>query len=79
MYIGARSEERAKASIKRIEEENTSPGNGKAMYWHIDLIDPQGVKKSAEEFVKKEQRLDVLSTFWIFVLDFSIGFTCASI
>lgn len=61
VYLGARSEERAKASIKRIEDEGTGPGNGKALYLHLDLADPPGTKKSAEEFLQKEQRLDVLS------------------
>ena len=44
-----------------IQDKGTSPGNSEPLYWPIDLGDPQGVKKSAQEFLEKEQRLDVLS------------------
>jgi len=59
VYIAARSEEKAKASLKRIEDEGH--GKGQAEWLHLDLSDPALAKKSAEEFLTKEQRLDILS------------------
>lgn len=61
VYIGARSEERAVSAIKRIKENAPTPSTGSVIYWPIDLADPSGVKKSAEEFARTKQKLDVLS------------------
>ena len=35
--------------------------HGKVLFHHLELADPALAKKSAEEFLKKEDRLDVLS------------------
>lgn len=59
MYLAARSEAKAKACLKRIEDEGHEKGQAE---WHyLDLADPALAKKSAEEFLTKEQRLDILS------------------
>ena len=34
---------------------------GKVLFHHLELADPALAKKSAEEFLKKEDRLDILS------------------
>lgn len=60
VYFAARNEEKAKTCIKRIEEEGLGPGNGQAVFLHLDLADPRNAKKSAEEFLEKEVRLDIL-------------------
>lgn len=60
MYFAVRDETKAKAYLERIEAESTAPGNGRAVYLHLDLADPKEAKKAAEEFMKKEERLDIL-------------------
>jgi len=35
-------------------------GDGSLHWLKLDLSDPRGVKSSAEEFVRKEDRLDIL-------------------
>ena len=65
VYIAARNTEKANNCIQRIENEkvNHSQGqeHGKVLFHHLELADPGLAKKSAEEFLKKEDRLDVLS------------------
>ncbi|KAL1939523.1 hypothetical protein VTO73DRAFT_9834 [Trametes versicolor] len=60
VYIGARSEERAKAAIERLRAEGLEPGNGELEWLELDLSDPRKVKESAEAFLRKEDRLDIL-------------------
>lgn len=60
VYIGARSEERAKAAIERLRAEGLEPGNGELEWLALDLSDPRKVKESAEAFLEKEDRLDIL-------------------
>lgn len=62
VYLAARDESRAKAAIARLELEGFGPGNGHVLWHELDLSDPRKAKKSAEEFLKKETRLDVLGT-----------------
>ncbi len=57
VYIAARNEEKAKACLKRIGDEGHE--KGQAEWLHLDLSDPALAKKSAEEFLTKEQRLDI--------------------
>lgn len=61
MYLAARSESKAIATISRLEAEGLGPGNGKAIWHKLDLDNPHDVKKSAEEFLARESRLDILS------------------
>ncbi|TAQ85334.1 hypothetical protein B7494_g6342 [Chlorociboria aeruginascens] len=59
VYIAARSAERAEAAIQSIK--TTFPeSTGELVYLHLDLDDLTTIKTSAEEFLGKEQRLDVL-------------------
>lgn len=60
VYIGARSEERAKAAIERLRAEGLQPGNGELEWLQLDLSDPRKTKESAEVFLSKENRLDIL-------------------
>lgn len=60
VYIGARSEERAKAAIERLRTEGLQPGNGELEWLELDLSDPRKTKQSAEVFLSKENRLDIL-------------------
>ncbi|KAI0336796.1 NAD-P-binding protein [Cubamyces sp. BRFM 1775] len=60
VYIGARSEERAKAAIERLRAEGLQPGNGELDWFQLDLGDPRKAKEGAEAFLAKEQRLNIL-------------------
>ncbi|KAL7281917.1 hypothetical protein ACG7TL_003383 [Trametes sanguinea] len=60
VYMAARNEQKAKAAIERLHAEGLGPGNGEIHWLHLDLNDPRNVKQAAEEFMKKEIRLDVL-------------------
>ncbi|KAF5338088.1 hypothetical protein D9611_014191 [Ephemerocybe angulata] len=68
VYLGARSEERAREAIKALHDEGFGQGGKSEVIWlKLDLSDPREVKKAAEAFLEKEGRLDVLR---------SLIFTC---
>ncbi|KAL1939678.1 hypothetical protein VTO73DRAFT_9711 [Trametes versicolor] len=60
VYMAARNEQRAKAAIEHLQVEGLGPGNGEVLWHKLDLSDPRNVKQAAEEFMKREERLDVL-------------------
>lgn len=47
--------------LARLEREGLGPGNGKAVFHELKLDHPTDVKASAEWFVQREGRLDLLS------------------
>lgn len=59
VYVGARSSEKAEAAIQWIKEQHPN-SNGSLTYLHLDLNDLEGIKISADDFLSKETRLDVL-------------------
>lgn len=59
--MASRNEGKCKAAIERLHKESLEPGNGQVEFLKLDLVDPRGAKQSAEDFMKKEDRLDVLS------------------
>ncbi|RYO84062.1 hypothetical protein DL764_009381 [Monosporascus ibericus] len=59
VYVATRSETKALAAIDEIR--TLSPNSkGELVYLHLDLNDLAAVKRSAQEFMSKESRLDVL-------------------
>jgi NAD(P)-dependent dehydrogenase (short-subunit alcohol dehydrogenase family) len=60
VYLAARNESRVTGALKQLEIEGLAPGNGEVVWLKLDLSDPRDAKKSAEEFLKKETRLDIL-------------------
>lgn len=58
VYLGARNEEKGKAAIARLNEEGIAPGN--AIYFPCDISTPLQAKQAAENFMSREDRLDVL-------------------
>ncbi|PCH41725.1 NAD(P)-binding protein [Wolfiporia cocos MD-104 SS10] len=60
VYMAARNEQRAKTAIERLKVAGLSPGNGEVHWLPLDYSDPREVKKAAEDFMEKEQRLDVV-------------------
>ncbi|KAF2091759.1 NAD(P)-binding protein [Saccharata proteae CBS 121410] len=60
VYIAGRSKEKAFRAIATIQEDVYTQ-TGQAFFLQLDLADLSSIKKSAEEFMKREQRLDVLT------------------
>ncbi|KAI0827091.1 NAD-P-binding protein [Trametes gibbosa] len=60
IYVAARNEERAKAAIDQLRAEGLQPGNGELEWLELDLSDPRKAKQSADAFLVKEKRLDML-------------------
>ncbi|KAI0637552.1 NAD-P-binding protein [Trametes polyzona] len=60
VYMAARNEQKAQAAIDKLTTEGLAPGNGEVLWHKLDLSDPRDVKESAEDFLQKEQRLDIL-------------------
>lgn len=58
VYVGSRSEERGKNAVAKLQEDGV--GSGEVIYLHVDIGTPELAKKSAEGFLEKEARLDVL-------------------
>ncbi len=46
--------------MKQLEVEGLGPGHGEVIWLNLDLSDPRDAKKSAEEFLEREARLDIL-------------------
>ena len=59
VYVAARSEERASAAIKQMKS-SFPKSNGALIFIHLELEDLVSVKAAAEQFLAKEDRLDVL-------------------
>ncbi|KAJ7074699.1 NAD(P)-binding protein [Mycena amicta] len=60
IYLAARSPSKGNAAITRLESEVTSEAKGKLVLLELDLSNLRSVRKAAEEFLKNEERLDVL-------------------
>lgn len=60
VYLAARNESKATAAIARLEAEGLGPGNGDVVWLNLDLSDPRMAKKAADDFLRRENRLDVL-------------------
>lgn len=59
IYIAARNQQKAEEAIAAVKEAFPE-SKGTIHFLHLDLDDLTTIKKSAEEFLKKESRLDVL-------------------
>jgi NADP-dependent 3-hydroxy acid dehydrogenase YdfG len=55
------NEDRTKQALERVEREGREPGLGEVLWHELDLKDPRDAKASAERFMEREQRLDILS------------------
>ncbi|PCH41726.1 NAD(P)-binding protein [Wolfiporia cocos MD-104 SS10] len=60
VYVAARSEDSPEEAIQRQYAAGLGNGKGQIVWLPLDLADPRVAKKSAEEFMRKEERLDVL-------------------
>ncbi|KAH9206604.1 short-chain dehydrogenase [Leptodontidium sp. 2 PMI_412] len=59
VYLAGRSEAKALAAIEAIEAKHPK-STGQILFLHLDLNDLTTIRKSADEFLAKEKRLDVL-------------------
>ena len=57
VYIAGRSEEKGTEAITKLREET---GKNQVYFLKLDLADIQSVIVAAQEFISKEQRLDML-------------------
>ncbi|XP_043085318.1 retinol dehydrogenase 12 isoform X1 [Puntigrus tetrazona] len=57
VILACRDESRAQAAVKDIQRES---GNKEVLYMHLDLASLKSVRSFAENFLKKESRLDIL-------------------
>ena len=57
VYLAGRNPEKCEDAVKRLKEETS----GKEAVWlRLDLADLENVRSAAEEFLSREERLDVL-------------------
>lgn len=61
VYMAARNKVRAEEAIAKLKQEGLGPGNGEVIWLALDLADPRNAKTTAQDFMGKEERLDVLS------------------
>ena len=60
--MAARNEQKAKSALERLAEiTKDCKDAGEVVWLPLDLDDPREVKRAAEEFMNKEDRLDILS------------------
>ncbi len=57
-------EQQTKAALERVEKEGREPGLGEVIWHELDLKDPRTAKASAERFLEREARLNLLGT-WV--------------
>ncbi|KAF5319733.1 hypothetical protein D9619_008827 [Psilocybe cf. subviscida] len=60
VYMAVPDEDQTKEALQRIEGEGREPGLGEVIWHELDLKDPRTAKASAERFIEKEERLDIL-------------------
>lgn len=60
VYVGARSQEKADAAIKNMQEDNRSIDAALLKSLIMDLCDFQSVKRAARRVLESEKRLDIL-------------------
>lgn len=58
VYLGARNEAKAMAALAELEKEGI--GRGQVEFLNVNFGDPRWARIAAEEFLKKESRLDIL-------------------
>ena len=60
VYLSARNRHKGLDAIERIKASGLSPGNGQIELLELDLAAPKLAKAAAEDFLKRESRLDIL-------------------
>ncbi|KAL5520005.1 hypothetical protein ACEPAG_1665 [Sanghuangporus baumii] len=84
VYLAARNPNKAAQCIKRIQDSlakssssssnESAKSGGEVLFHQLDLSDPKEAKSSAEAFMQREERLDVLINCAAVILDeFTLG------
>ncbi|KAF5381841.1 hypothetical protein D9757_008351 [Collybiopsis confluens] len=60
VYMATPDEKMTQDALSRIENEGREPGLGEVIWHELDLKDPRNAKSSAQHFLDRETRLDVL-------------------
>lgn len=60
VYVAGRSESKGQSAINEIKALHAS-SDGRLEFLHVDLADLPSIPKSAQDFQRREQRLDVLT------------------
>jgi len=60
VYMAAPDRDHTKEALERVEREGREPGLGEVIWHELDLKDPRTAKASAQSFMEKENRLDIL-------------------
>lgn len=60
VYMAVPDEDLTKAALERVEEAGREPGLGEVIWHELDLKDPRTAKASAEKFMERESKLDLL-------------------
>lgn len=77
IYLACRSEERASAAIGKLEDEVPSiVGRNKLHFLQVDMSDVRSVRRAADEFVKRETRLDVLCAHALYRRKIGLAHEC---
>jgi NAD(P)-dependent dehydrogenase (short-subunit alcohol dehydrogenase family) len=61
VYIAGRCKWKADKAISRLMEESVLGSRGQLHFLRLDLADLSGICQAAEEFMSREDRLDVLT------------------
>jgi NAD(P)-dependent dehydrogenase (short-subunit alcohol dehydrogenase family) len=59
VYMTARSERKTREAMESIQRASPT-SSGELVFLHLDLTDLDSVKRSAKEFIQKENKLDIL-------------------
>lgn len=59
VYLASRTESRARAAIKELTKAHKAL-EGRIVFLRLDLADLKGCQQAAQEFLAKENRLDIL-------------------
>jgi NAD(P)-dependent dehydrogenase (short-subunit alcohol dehydrogenase family) len=60
VFLGARNEKAGQAAVEKLHGENTARSGITATFIKIDISKPDSIRRAAEEFSRKSDRLDTL-------------------
>jgi NAD(P)-dependent dehydrogenase (short-subunit alcohol dehydrogenase family) len=60
VFLGARNEKAGQAAVEKLHGENTARSGITATFIKIDISKPESIRRAAEEFSRKSDRLDTL-------------------
>jgi NAD(P)-dependent dehydrogenase (short-subunit alcohol dehydrogenase family) len=60
VFLGARNEKAGQAAVEKLQGENTARSGITATFIKIDISKPDSIRRAAEEFSRKSDRLDTL-------------------